>query len=163
MTPDQFISSIVAAAQASMRLYNVPASFTIAQGADESGWGSSALCTQGCNIFGVKADPSWRGDTVDMLTREYLNGQWVQVVAHWRKYPDWLSCINDHAQFFIQNPRYAPAFTTVGGEAFARAIAAAGYATDPAYADKLISIMRAHNLAQYDVTDPDGGTAPVNF
>jgi flagellum-specific peptidoglycan hydrolase FlgJ len=167
MSPDDFIAMLAPAAKQSMSFTNVPASFVVAEGALESGWGTSDLCIQARNIFGVKADPSWHGPTCTMNTREFVNNNWVMVPALWRSYPDWNGCIADHAQFFLSNPRYAACFETVGGEAFARAVAAAGYATDPQYADKVIAVMRAHNLAQCDVLPAvavaASETAPMNF
>lgn len=128
----------------------VPASFTIAEAALESGWGSSRLATEGCNYFGVKADSSWAGDVLSLDTREYLSGQWTMVPAVWRKYADFDACLVDHGNFFKSNPRYAHCFSAPNGEAFAWGVQHAGYATDPQYATKLIEVMRAHNLAQYD-------------
>lgn len=166
MTPEQiaaanFIAKIAAAAVSSMAQTNVPASFTIAQGALESRWGASELAAEACNLFGVKADPSWTGPTFDLVTRECIAGQngasdtWIQVVAHWRKYADWQGCMDDHAAFFHANNRYLACFpadgTVLTGEAFAQAVAEGGYATDPLYAQKVIGTMRAHNLAQYDL------------
>ena len=151
MTPAEFIAAVAPAAQASMAETTIPASFTVAEGALESGWGSSGLARQANNLFGVKADLSWTGDVLTMNTREFFHGQWVMVPARWRKYPDWLSCIADHAQFFLTNARYNDCFSCSDGEGFAKAVAAAGYATDPQYADKLIATMRAHNMAALDV------------
>jgi flagellum-specific peptidoglycan hydrolase FlgJ len=150
MTPQDFISAVTPAARASMQSTKIPASFTVAEGALESGWGASQLAQQAFNLFGVKADPSWHGPTWSMQTREFLNGNWVMVPAVWRKYSDWLGSISDHAQFLIVNPRYRPAFAYTSGTTFAQAIAAAGYATDPQYATKIISIIKAHNLSQLD-------------
>lgn len=147
MTPDDFISAVAPAAVLSAAASGVPASFTIAEGALESGWGDHA---PGNNLFGVKADKSWRGDVVAKRTREFLNGQWVVVPAMFRSYPTWQGCMDDHAAFLRGNPRYAAAFACADGESFAQAVAAAGYATDPKYASEVITIMRAHNLAQYD-------------
>ena len=151
MTPEDFIKTIAPAAQSSMRSTHIPASFVIAEAALESGWGLSLLVVEGRNLFGVKADASWHGDILTMRTREFLHGQWVIVPALWRKYPDWLSCITDHAEFLQDNPRYKAAFLHTDVEAFTRAVAAAGYATDPDYADKIISVIRAHNLTQFDL------------
>ena len=152
MTPEEFIAAIGPAAQQSMAVTGIPASFTIAEGALESGWGKSQLCTLAKNIFGVKADASWHGDFIVLPTREYLNGDWVVVDAKWRSYPDWLGCIEDHAAFLMHNKRYTPAFQhTTDGEAFTLAVASAGYATDPAYAGKIISIMRSHDLHTFDL------------
>ncbi len=151
MKPNEFIAAIGPAAQASMRTTKVPASFTIAQAALESGWAQSQLSTTGFNLFGVKADASWKGATLMLPTKEFINKQWVTVSARWRKYASWLDCLNDHAAFLLNNKRYQPAFAhTNDAEAFARAVAAAGYATDPDYANKVISVIRAHNLTIFD-------------
>jgi flagellum-specific peptidoglycan hydrolase FlgJ len=151
MTPAEFIAAIGPAARTSMAKTKIPASFTIAEGALESGWGKSLLATQGHNLFGVKADKAWHGDILTMNTREFLKKQWVMVPARWRKYPDWLSCIDDHAAFLLTNPRYRPAFAACGdAEAFTKAVAAAGYATDPTYADKIIAVIHAHQLTTFD-------------
>ncbi|MQA21755.1 glycoside hydrolase family 73 protein [Rugamonas rivuli] len=150
MTPADFIAAVGPAARASAARTRVPASFALAEAALESGWGASQLALQARNLFGVKADPSWRGDVLLMPTREFLKGQWQMQPARWRKYPDWQGCIDDHAAFLLANPRYKPAFSCRGGEAFARAVAAAGYATDPQYADKLIAVMRGRQLSIFD-------------
>jgi len=150
MTPQDFIAAVAPAARTSMQSTKIPASFVVAEGALESGWGASQLAQQAFNLFGVKADPSWHGPTWSMQTREFLSGHWVMVPAVWRKYADWLGSISDHAQFLISNPRYRPAFAYTSGTTFAQAIAAAGYATDPQYAAKIISIIKAHNLSQLD-------------
>ncbi len=89
MNPNDFISAISPAARASAKTTKIPASFVVAQGALESGWGTSALSKQGFNLFGVKADAAWHGDVLTMDTREFLKGQWVTVAAKWRKYPNW--------------------------------------------------------------------------
>jgi flagellum-specific peptidoglycan hydrolase FlgJ len=151
MTPDAFIAAVGPAARASAAISKIPASFTVAEGALESGWGGSQLCTQAFNLFGVKADPSWTGPIFVLPTREYLDGQWVMVQAKWRKYSDWLGSIRDHAEFLLTNPRYRGAFAYTSGATFAMAIAAAGYATDPDYASKIVSIIKAHNLSTLDI------------
>lgn len=150
MKPGDFIDMIAPAAMESAKTTRIPASFVVAEAALESGWGESLLAKQGKNLFGVKADPAWQGDVLEMRTREFLKGRWVVVPARWRKYPDWVSCLNDHADFLRQNKRYAQCFQSADGEGFARAVAAAGYATDPQYADKIVGTMRAHSLAELD-------------
>ncbi|MDD5247533.1 MAG: glycoside hydrolase family 73 protein [Rhodocyclaceae bacterium] len=150
MNAQDFIDLIGSAAQASAKATGVPASFTVAEAALESGWGSSQLAQQGKNLFGVKADPAWQGDVLTLNTREFLHGTWVMVPARWRKYADWQSCMDDHADFLHQNSRYAPCFECTTGAVFAQAVAQAGYATDPDYAAKLISIIDQHGLADLD-------------
>lgn len=151
MNPTDFIASLAPPAQASMALTKIPASFVIAEGALESAWGDSQLYQKAHNIFGVKADISWRGATVSIPTKEFIRGKDVTVQALWRAYPDYLSCIRDHASFLLDNPRYAPALQHAdNAEIFAQGVAAAGYATDPNYAAKIIAIIRAHGLTDYD-------------
>ena len=150
MKPEDFIAAIAPAARASAAKTKIPASFTIAEAALESGWGASQLAQQGKNLFGVKASRGWTGETLTMRTREFIHGQWMVVPALWRKYSDWLGCIEDHAAFLINNPRYKACFECIDGEEFARAVAAAGYATDPDYANKIIGVIRSHNLTALD-------------
>jgi hypothetical protein len=145
-SPEQFVRLLEPAASASMRDFGVPARFTVTQAALESGWGKSRLAIEGLNLFGVKADASWNGPVVTMNTREFIAGQWVIVPARWRKYDRLQDCLNDHAMFFHQNPRYAACFNTETSEDFARAVAAAGYATDPNYAEKLLATMLHHGI-----------------
>lgn len=149
-TPDEFIKLIAPAAVESMHSSKVFASFTIAQSALESNWGRSLLAVKGKNLFGVKANAAWKGEVLEMQTREFVNDQWVSVIAKWRLYKTWLESLDDHARFFHENPRYAGCFAASDGEGFARAVAKAGYATDPDYAQKLIATMRARNLARFD-------------
>ena len=71
-------------------------------------------------------------------------------------------CFAAHGHFLRDNSRYAKAFQAVDGESFARAIAAAGYATDPKYADLLVEIIRENNLTQYDTgAKPAAPAAPA--
>jgi flagellum-specific peptidoglycan hydrolase FlgJ len=147
MTPQAFIAAVAQAAKTSMQTSKIPASFTVAEGALESGWGAHA---PGYNLFGIKADPSWTGSITVQRTREFLNGAWTFVDAKFRAYSGWLGSIDDHAQFLLTNPRYRPAFSCTSGADFAQAIAAAGYATDPNYAAKIIAIINAHGLSSLD-------------
>jgi flagellar protein FlgJ len=147
MSPAEFIDQILVGARTCQRTAGIPASFTIAQAALESSWGSRA---PGNNLFGIKADPSWKGPTVPILTHEVVNGERVKITAKFRAYPTLADSLVDHARFFLDNPRYRKCFLEKTGEGWARAVQAAGYATDPGYADKLISIIRGRHLADYD-------------
>lgn len=152
MTPEAFLAAVAPAAVASMRTTRIPASVTLAQAILESGWGASQGTALGCNLFNVKASKAWHGPTFWNDTLEFIKGKNIRVPAEWRKYDTWQMCINDHAKFLTENPRYQSCFTHTDGEAFALAVADAGYATDPQYAAKLIAIMRGRNLKAYDAT-----------
>ena len=108
----------------------------------------------GNNLFGIKADSLWRGQTLTMNTKEFIKGKWVVVPALWRKYPSWQASIDDHAAFLKRNPRYKACFACSSAPAFAVALAQAGYATDPEYANKLIAVMAKHQLQALDGGGP---------
>lgn len=152
MSPAAFIAMLAPSVRASAALTKIPASFTLAQAALESGWGTSHPSVMAHNLFNIKADKPWTGPTYHMASDEVVNGKTVLQDAYWRMYPDFKTCIDDHAIFFDPyiNPRYAPCWKETTGEGWAKAAQACGYATDPAYADKVIATMHSHNLAQYD-------------
>jgi flagellar rod assembly protein/muramidase FlgJ len=151
MPPSAFIGMLAQAAQDCQRKTGIPASITLAQAALESGWGAQAL---GNNLFGIKADKSWTGPTVNFRTTEHLAGKNVKLSDTFRAYDSWLASMVDHAQFLLKQPRYAKCFKQTDGANWARELQAAGYATDPDYAKKLIDIMRGRNLAFYDQVHP---------
>ncbi|MCL5958157.1 MAG: glucosaminidase domain-containing protein [Chloroflexi bacterium] len=150
---EQFIAAAAPAAQASERETGVPASVTIAQAMLESDWGKSGLSKTANNYFGIKA--TGKGGTagvVWMNTWEVINGQNVTVNAPFRAYKSMADSFVDHGKFFVENARYALALKSAGDSiAFAREIHRAGYATDPAYSDKLIGLMKKFNLLQFDL------------
>ena len=84
MKPSEFIMRLTPGAVASAKATGVLASITIAQAALESGWGESGLAKTGNNLFGIKADSRWPGQTLTMNTKEFIKGQWVVVPALWR-------------------------------------------------------------------------------
>ncbi len=150
MNKADFIAIIAPAARASMLNTGIPASFTLAQAALESGWGTSKPCAMACNLFDIKADASWHGPTYEMASTEHVNGKDVVLPAKWRMYADWQACIDDRAEFFLKNPRYDNCRHLIGGEAWARMVAADHYATDPQYADKMLAVIHSNNLTQFD-------------
>lgn len=147
-----FIARIVGPAQASQRATGVPASVTIAQAILETAWGTSFLAREANNYFGIKAYGRGGTDGVVWIdTWEVENGENVTRKAPFRKYKTVADSLLDHGWFFHENPRYARALEARGDpREFARRIASAGYATDPAYASKLISLMERYGLFHYD-------------
>ncbi|HEX8703970.1 MAG TPA: glucosaminidase domain-containing protein, partial [Myxococcaceae bacterium] len=148
-TGNAFLDRVAADAIRSQRQTGVPASVTLAQAALESGWGKSGLATKGNNFFGIKGEGP--AGHVLMPTKEFLNGKWVTVNAKFRKYDSPQGSFADHGKFLRENKRYANAFKHTDNAAqFAREIHKAGYATDPAYSDKLISMIRQYGLERFD-------------
>lgn len=152
-----FIGRCVGPAQANQRRYGVPASVTIAQAILESAWGRSELAARANNYFGIKcsaqASPHQAG-CVDKETWEHLNGNDVTVTASFRRYASMTDSFLDHGLFLTSRPRYAAAFEPgIGADEFARRIHAAGYATDPNYSNKLISLMDRYGLRKHDIEE----------
>jgi LysM repeat protein len=149
----QFIEASAVGAQDAQRRLRIPASVTIAQAIHESYWGSSKLARNANNFFGIKArNGEGSAGTYWMDAWEVVNGEDVIVPEPFRKYASPDESFYDHGMFFLRNSRYHGAFRySDNPRAFARAVADAGYATDPDYAPKLIRIMDQYNLYQYDL------------
>src|SRR3954466_1743567 len=153
-----FLKTAATGAQAGAREFGGPASVTLAQAVLESGWGKFHIGPAN-NYFGIKAFVRDRRVDVGPIaagfvirqTHEVVGGRDVVVSARFRSYRSLGDSMRDHGQFLRANSRYAPAFAfSRDPNRFAHAIAKAGYATDPAYADKLIAIMRANDLYRFD-------------
>lgn len=154
MNKKDFISKIAPLAVKDMKETNIAASLTIAQAALESAWGGSGLTITGNNLFGIKGKGT--AGSCNMLTTEFVKGKPIKVNAFFRAYHNWGESISDHSKLILNGVSWNRDFYkgVIGkrGADAARAIAAAGYATDPKYAEKLISIMNEWNLYQYDET-----------
>lgn len=147
-----FIEAMAPVAQESYKEHGVLPSITLAQGIIESAWGKSGLTVQGNNLFVIKADISWTGPVIEMNTQEFVNGQYITVVARWRVYDRWEDSILDHGKFLKENIRYEQAgvFNAKNYKEQAEALLRAGYATDPNYSNKLCSMIESYSLDQYD-------------
>ncbi|MFI1741053.1 glycoside hydrolase family 73 protein, partial [Streptomyces sioyaensis] len=160
----QFLNDAISAARATQTEFQVFASVTVAQAILESGWGAHHMGNAN-NYFGIKATTgngkvTWGSIAtgfVTVPTREVINGQDVTVQANFRSYDSMTDSFRDHGSFLRNNSNYAPAFQTTDGVAFARAVAAGHYATDPKYADTLVSIIKQNGLLQYDSSAADAG------
>jgi len=151
-TRKEFIDLIAPMAMDDMRKTGVPASLTIAQAILESNDGNSTLARLANNLFGMKGKGPL--GSVILVTREYENGLWRTVQAKFRKYRDWSESIADHSQLFINGVSWNRNLYrgVIGNDGISACyeVARAGYATDPDYAQKLIRLIQAHNLLQYD-------------
>ncbi|TWI67603.1 flagellar protein FlgJ [Pseudoduganella lurida] len=131
------------AAQAAEKL-GVSPDIVAAHAALESGWGQRPLRQGGAdtnNLFGIKAGSGWQGDVAANTTTEYEHGAAVRKVEKFRSYPDQASAFRDYAELLTANPRYQSALNAGNdAHAFASGLARGGYATDPAYAQKLAKL-----------------------
>ncbi len=147
-TPNQaeFLRQHDASARAAEAQTGIPATFMVAQAAHESGWGKheirNADGSTSFNLFGIKAGSSWKGRVAQITTTEVVDGQPRKVLANFRAYGSYEESFRDYAQIMKANPRYATV-ASAGNSAsgFAQGLQRAGYATDPAYADKLTRVI----------------------
>jgi peptidoglycan hydrolase FlgJ len=141
-----FVQQHTQAAEQAEAQTGIPASFMIAQAAHESGWGrKEILHADGApahNLFGVKAGASWTGPVAEVTTTEYVGGVARKVTAKFRAYASYAESFADYAKLMKDSPRYAGVVAqaqTASG--FAQGLQKAGYATDPAYAEKLTRVI----------------------
>ncbi len=143
--PEGFVEGIRQHAAKAAAELGVSENLLIAQAALETGWGQKIIKhrdgTNSFNLFGIKASEDWPGSKVTRLTLEYRNGVAAKEYARFKAYESPADSFNDYVEFLRGNPRYSDVLASTGSDAhFARGLQAAGYATDPAYASKILSI-----------------------
>ncbi|CAB3780401.1 Peptidoglycan hydrolase FlgJ [Paraburkholderia caffeinitolerans] len=144
---DAFVNKLAGGAQQASAATGIPARFIVGQAALESGWGKREIMkadgSTSYNVFGIKATKDWTGKTVSTMTTEYVNGEPHRVVEKFRAYDSYDDAMADYASMLKNNPRYASVINNSrSAESFAHGMQRAGYATDPHYAKKLMSIMQ---------------------
>lgn len=123
--------------------YGIPASITLAQGLLESSAGRSRLASEGNNHFGIKCHKEWKGST--MLRDDDAPNECFRV------YNTPEESYHDHSRF-LSRARYQKLFSLeiTDYHAWARGLRECGYATDPNYAARLITIIERYSLYSYD-------------
>lgn len=139
-----YIDKFAPIAQDEMRQYQIPASITLAQGILESGVGFGRLALDGNNHFGIKCHRGWNGGKV--FHDDDAKGECF------RTYDDPAESYRDHSIFLSGRQRYAFLFKLNKKDyvAWAKGLKKAGYATDPKYPKKIISIIERYKLYKYD-------------
>lgn len=140
-----FVNEMRDAARLASAQSGVPEKLILSQAALESGWGQREIRAQdgtnSYNLFGIKATPGWKGKVVHITTTEYIDGEPRKLTQPFRAYNSYAEAFTDYARLLGTNERYSDVAKAPNAEEAARRVQAAGYATDPAYAEKLISIM----------------------
>jgi peptidoglycan hydrolase-like protein with peptidoglycan-binding domain len=149
MMRDEFIQSIEEGALQGYEKYGILPSLTIAQAILESGWGSSQLSKSANNLFGIKAFSDWTRRRINLPTTEWYDGQMKIVNAEFRAYDSFNDSIEDHNKL-LSFARYKTVRECTDYRDACRQIYECGYATDPRYTEKLISIIEKNRLFEYD-------------
>ena len=155
-----FLNTIGPVAQQVAQENGIYASVMIAQAALESGWGNSALSTQGHNLFGVKWNGT--GNYVMMPTQEYYGGQWHTINAKFQSYNSYYDSLTGYAKLIknnFPNSTRANAATPQIAAANLKYGVYGSYATDPNYANSLDRMISDYGLTRYDVYT---GTSSTN-
>lgn len=160
-TPLEFVRSVLPHAETAANALGVDPALLVAQTVLETGWGKSLQTfaadrgqplpnvERAQQYFGIKADGRWSGKTVTSQTLEYVEGVPQRQRASFRAYDSVAEAFSDYRQFLQDSPRYIDALANAADpEQFAHKLQAAGYATDPAYANKLLSLFRSDKLRE---------------
>ena len=136
--------------------HRIPASIVLAQGLLESGAGQSDFAKQSNNHFGIKCNNDWTGQKI------YHDDD--QKSECFRKYDQVIDSYEDHAIFLKNRTRYSFLFNLAPTdyEGWAQGLKKAGYATDPTYAYKLISIIEGYDLHRFDLANNSNGNNSNN-
>ena len=139
-----YVKKYAPAATKNMRFFKIPASITLAQGILESGYGEGTLAKKANNHFGIKCHKGWKGKSITHDDDEKDEC--------FRSYKNPLRSYRDHSLFLVDRDRYSSLFTLNRKDykGWAVGLKNAGYATDPKYADKLISLIERFNLTRFD-------------
>ncbi len=145
-SPRDFVAKLRPYAEQAAATIGVAPDLLLAQAALESGWGRRIIKrpdgSSSFNMFGIKADRRWTGDRVYVRTTEYIRGVRTKVRAPFRAYDSYADSFNDYANFIMTQPRYRKALQQAGNSrAYMHALQRAGYATDPRYANKVLTII----------------------
>lgn len=132
-------------------LYGIPASITLAQGIVESNFGTSFLATTHNNHFGIKCGGTWSGRSVGKVDDE-KDDKGRDKESCFRSYNSDSDSFTDHSLFLSERSRYSGLFDldVYDYKGWARGLKAAGYATNPQYADMLIARIETYELYRYD-------------
>ena len=142
----EFVKPLMPHAERSAQRLGTSPAAIIAIAALETGWGRSNITDErgadSHNLFGIKATGS-DNSYATTLTTEYIDGSPQKMQARFKTYSDDADAVDGFADFILSNPRYSNALQHAGDpERFLKELQDAGYATDPRYAEKAISIMR---------------------
>jgi len=148
----EFIGDIGQSALAAAQSLGLSPHLMLAHAALESGWGKKPIVdahgNNSHNLFGIKAGRGWEGKTTDITTTEYVDGVAQKRVERFRVYDSYAEAFADYAR--LLSSRYGDA-AQAGADAkvFGKELQAGGYATDPAYADKLARVAEHPALKAY--------------
>lgn len=145
-SPEEFVRGVWDHAVGAARELGLDPLVLVAQSALETGWGKRMIQavdgSSSFNLFGIKSGDSWQGDSAAVKSVEFRDGVAVLERASFRVYDSVAKSFDDYVSFLKSNPRYEQALEKVADAGqFLHELQDAGYATDPAYAQKILGII----------------------
>lgn len=132
--------------------YQLFNSVIIAQSVLETGWGQSKIMMKANALFGIKAGSGWKGKVYSSYTNEVYDGVESREYATFRAYDSIEESIEDYYKLIKNN--YKKALNCDSQRESIEAIKNGGYATDPEYVSKIMSIINANDfIEKYDLID----------
>jgi len=152
---EEFVRRLHPYAEQAAKELGVEPKVILAQAALETGWGRSLIKnsngSNSFNLFNIKADKAWQGKQAQVATLEFDQGIPKKVNAGFRSYDSFKESFRDYVDFIKSNPRYGDALKKAGNaEQYMHELQRAGYATDPKYADKVMSIYQGNTMAEFE-------------
>lgn len=152
---EDFVRQLHPYAEQAAKQLGVEPKVILAQAALETGWGRSVIKngngSNSFNLFNIKADKTWQGKQAQVPTLEFEQGIAKKVNAGFRSYASFQESFQDYVDFIKSNPRYGNALKQAGdGERYMYELQHAGYATDPNYANKVMSIYHGSTMAGFE-------------
>lgn len=160
-SPAQFVEALMPLAESVATEIGVDPKVLLAQAALETGWGKH-LVQRGeggssHNLFNIKADSRWDGDSATTMTLEFRDGIAQRERASFRAYDSFEQSFRDYISFLKESPRYQVALQSAQDPyAYLSQLQQAGYATDPQYAQKISSILDGEYLASVPRSEGEG-------
>lgn len=153
MRPNEFIEAVYPSINKVGTELNMSINMKLAcltQAALETGWGSSGLMVKAHALFGIKATKTWKGKIFVSSTKEVLKGVEETTRASFRAYDTIADSIRDYFKL-MSSKRYAKALKVTSVKEALEIIAGAGYATDPKYLEKCLTIYNNYILGAIPV------------
>ena len=143
--PEEFVQRLKPVVEKVLAGSGLPVDAVLGQAALETGWGSQVIADArgelSHNLFGIKDHAKTEG-SVAIHSNEFEHGRWISKQDNFKAYPDWASSVRDYVKTISESPRYVHLLDKVNDAfEYLSGLQEAGYATDPSYADKILSLI----------------------
>ncbi len=150
---DEFVTSMWPYLKEASKSIGLDPKILLAQTALETGWGKfilkDAQGTSSYNVFNIKSTAGNSGQSVEVKTTEYIDNQPVKLTAAFKSYQSLGQSVQDYLSLIQSSTRYQSAVAHADSpQRYVEALQEAGYATDPNYAHKILSIYHGDELQQ---------------